>query len=129
VNHETKTMCRKFSAVTLILFGLSLLVISDCAASQLSTGNSSASSPSSADSRASKTPKLVDINSASKAELAALPGIGQAYAQKIIDTRPHRTKRDLATRKIIPPSVYLKIQDRIIALQGSIGSARPPEKK
>ena len=57
----------------------------------------------------------VDINSASKEELDALPGIGEAYSQKIIDGRPYHSKHDLVTKKIIPQSVYNKIKDQIVA--------------
>ena len=57
----------------------------------------------------------IDINSATKEQLDALPGIGEAYAQKIIDHRPYRTKRDLVIRKIIPQSTYDKVKDQIIA--------------
>ena len=58
---------------------------------------------------------LIDINAASKADLEALPGIGDAYAQKIIDNRPYREKTDLVRLKIIPESTYKTIADKIIA--------------
>jgi competence protein ComEA len=57
----------------------------------------------------------LDINSATKDQLDALPGIGGTYAQKIIAGRPYRTKRELVTKKVIPQSLYEKIKDQIIA--------------
>lgn len=55
----------------------------------------------------------VDLNSASKKDLAALPGIGPDYAQTIIDARPFSSKEDLLKKKVIPQATYDKIQDRI----------------
>jgi len=60
---------------------------------------------------------LVDINSASKLELDALPGIGSARADAIIKGRPYKGKDDLVQKKIIPPNVYDGIKDRIVARQ------------
>jgi competence protein ComEA len=61
--------------------------------------------------------KLVDINSASSADLDALPGIGKARAEAIIKNRPYRGKDDLVSRHVIPQNIYDGIKDRIVARQ------------
>ena len=76
---------------------------------------------------ASAKAPLIDINSASEAELKAIPGIGDAYAAKIVQGRPYRAKNQLDQNKIVPHATYEKIKDQIIAKQS--GDAGKSKKK
>ena len=68
------------------------------------------------------TGKPVDINSASRAQLKTLPGIGDAEADRIIAGRPYLSKAELVTKGVMPEGVYLSLRRQLIALQ----TGKPP---
>jgi len=59
----------------------------------------------------------VDLNSASADELKTVPGIGDAYAEKIVKNRPYARKDELVKKNVMPQGVYDKVKDHIIAKQ------------
>jgi competence protein ComEA len=105
----TMTMSRKLiSRILVALFAISL--ICGIAGAQAPT------KPKATTAAAANT-DLLDINSATKEQLESLPGIGDAYSQKIIDGRPYAKKTDLVRKKVVPQATYNKIKDKIIAKQ------------
>ena len=108
-------MFRNLARLVAVLCALALFA--GMAAAQEKSAQPSGSPSKSQTTKAPAAGELVDVNTASKDQLDALPGIGPAYAQKIIDGRPYSKKTDLVSKKIIPQSTYDKIKDQIIAKQ------------
>lgn len=106
-------MTRKHAAFRILAAVITLFLLAGLCVAQSSSASKSSTKPSAM----AASSNLIDINSATKDQLASLPGIGDAYSQKIIAGRPYHTKTDLKTKKIIPAATYSKISGMIIAKQ------------
>jgi competence protein ComEA len=102
---------KMFSRMLVALFALTLVsgIGATKAAAQYGSPTKSTAAATATD--------LLDINTATKEQLDALPGIGAAYSQKIIDGRPYAKKTDLVHKKILPQATFNKIKNLIIAKQ------------
>jgi competence protein ComEA len=112
-------MTRKLMMLTAMVGLLSMLSFGQATSTTTTKKDKSSatSSDTKAEKKAAKAEKkpMVDINSATKDELNALPGIGDAYSQKIIDGRPYANKAQLVSKKVLPKATYDGIKTEIVA--------------
>ena len=109
--------------LNILLLALSLVFANTALAASPANGSSTAKAQKSEKRKQSSKSEKLDVNSASKEELDALPGIGATYAQKIIDGRPYRSKNELVSKGVLPSSIYDNIKDQITARRGAKASA------
>jgi len=63
-------------------------------------------------------PATVDLNTASRSQLASLPGLTDADADKIIANRPYGAKEGLLRKKVLGQQKYDAIQDYVYVARG-----------
>ncbi|HET9952834.1 MAG TPA: helix-hairpin-helix domain-containing protein [Candidatus Eisenbacteria bacterium] len=66
--------------------------------------------------KAAAAPKI-DLNSAPESQLAALPGIDEATAQKIVSMRPYKNSNQIVAKGIVTKEEFTKISHQVIARQ------------
>lgn len=79
------------------------------------TTQTSTASKAKAAQKSKESADKLDINTATVDQLKALPGIGDAYAAKIVSGRPYTAKNQLTTKGVIPQGTYEKIKEQIVA--------------
>ncbi len=110
-------MKRLLAVLTILVFGLSLLAVAQ----------EGGKKPAKEKKVVPSAAHPVDINTATKEDLEQVPGLG-AYADKIIEGRPYKSKSELVNRSIVPMAVYSQFKDRITASPVK-GEAKPAKAK
>jgi len=118
-----------YRKISLVALALGLLLTSAAAAQAAATTPAKAQQPATkpaqtvnvakpaTPARPASAAQMLDLNTATREQLVALPGIGETYADAIIKGRPYKAKAELVQRKVIPSAAYKKIRHKVIAHQ------------
>lgn len=116
------------SALTLAVAVPALSLAATHGGKSTATTTSASTAHSTHKAKSATHQEKVDINSATKEQLMALPGIDDATADKIIAARPYKAKTDLLHKNVLTKTEYSKVSSHIIAKK--LVEAKPaPESK
>jgi len=73
-----------------------------------------------------RPPTGTDLNRASVEEIADLPGLSEADAERIIGNRPYTAKDDLVRRGVLTEERFQAIQDRVYLGRPATETTGPP---
>ena len=59
----------------------------------------------------------VDLNSAGRRRLAALPGISDDEADRIVANRPYQNRRDLVRKNVLSQEEFERVRDSVYVAQ------------
>lgn len=102
-------------SVRFLVFSVALIATASTALAGAAPNPQSQSEAVKTGGASSGDAKLIDINSATLTDLKSLPGVGTAYARKIVEGRPYSSIDELKARKVLSSSTYDKIRDRVSA--------------
>ena len=107
--------CLAFILLSPSLLNMVAMAQTGAAATPPQSGNKAAAPQQSIGDRIAADKEKLDINTATPAQLKALPGITDVYAKRIIDGRPYTAKNQLVQRGVLPQAAYDKVKEGIIA--------------
>jgi DNA uptake protein ComE-like DNA-binding protein len=99
---------------TLVLCLLLSLCVGGVLAQEMMGGKKKPANPPAAGGKQAKE-TLVDLNSCTREQLVALPGVGDTYADKIVAGRPYKRKDELVSKNIVPAATYKQFAGKVVA--------------